>query len=140
MNTTIAVQEKSYVKNYFTINIAYATSEYIRKMLACSNFKKKYGAIPVIDIPLLTLEQGIYWLKGAKGSGKTTFLKLMAGLLHFEGDIQLNHISIRKNAVAYRQLMSRAEAEPLFPAFLSGSNLVSLFLDIKKLPNRKPAI
>ncbi len=106
-------------------------------MLELQNLQKKYGAGWVINIPLYTLEGGIYWLKGANGSGKTTLLKMVAGLLPFDGEIRLHHISLTKNGVAYRQQISWAEAEPLYPPFISGSNLVCLYENIKKASKKE---
>lgn len=78
------------------------------------------------------MEKGIYWLKGANGSGKTTILKMIAGLLPFEGDILFNGISIKSRPLAYRQNVSWAEAEPLFPEFMSGMDLLLLYRNIRK--------
>lgn len=101
-------------------------------MLELKYLQKKYGAGLIVDVPHFTMEQGIYWLKGTNGSGKTTLLKMVAGLLPFDGDIQLNTISLKKDAVAYRRLVSWSEAEPLYPSFMSGNNLVDLYRNIKK--------
>src|SRR5437868_10929138 len=101
--------------------------QYIYPMLEMQNIKKRYNIKVVLDIPLLKIENGIYWLKGENGSGKTTLLKIIAGLLPFEGDVKFNNVSVKKNPLAYRQKVSWAEAEPLFPLFMSGSDIVSLY-------------
>ena len=101
-------------------------------MLHVKNVTKKYGANLVLHIPLLQLQNGIYWIKGANGSGKTTFLKMIAGLLPFEGDILLNDISLKNKPVRYRQAVSWSEAEPLFPSFMTGINLIRLYRSIRK--------
>jgi ABC-2 type transport system ATP-binding protein len=106
-------------------------------MLQLEKIKKFYNVHPVLQIPFLHLEQGIYWLKGANGSGKTTLLKMIAGLLPFEGDISFNDISIKKQPLAYRQKVSWAEAEPLFPEFLSGIDLLMLYRNIRKTPQQE---
>ncbi len=94
-------------------------------MVELLNVKKSYGNYAVIDIPQIHLNHNIYWLKGMNGSGKTTLMKLIAGLLPFQGDVLINgNISIRKNRVAYLRLVNYAEAEPLFPPFLTGYDLI----------------
>jgi len=51
-------------------------------MIKVTNITKKYGQRVVLDIPSLELEQGkAYAIIGANGSGKTTFLKILAGVL-----------------------------------------------------------
>jgi ABC-2 type transport system ATP-binding protein len=101
-------------------------------MLQLQKIRKFYNVHPVLQIPSLQLEKGIYWLKGANGSGKTTLLKMIAGLLPFEGDILFNNISLKNNPLTYRQQVGWAEAEPLFPEFMSGMDLLSLYQSIRK--------
>ena len=102
-------------------------------MLKLTTVKKFYNKHLVLDIPNLQLENQIYWLKGANGSGKTTLLKMIAGLLPFEGDILFDNISLKLNPVIYRQNVSWAEAEPLFPSFMTGMDLLFLYQSIRKV-------
>ncbi|MFB0495897.1 ABC-2 type transport system ATP-binding protein [Mucilaginibacter sp. OAE612] len=107
-------------------------------MLQFQNFKKLYGSYPALKIDSLKLESGIYWIKGVNGSGKSTFLKSIAGILAFDGDILLDeNISIKKQPVAYRKLVNFAEAEPVFPDFLTGFEMIRLFADAKDAPARQ---
>ncbi|EHQ30875.1 ABC transporter ATP-binding protein [Mucilaginibacter paludis] len=101
-------------------------------MLQFVNFKKSYGNYPALQVPDLEIKDGIYWIKGVNGSGKSTLLKSIAGILAFNGDILLNgDISIKKQPVAFRKLVNFAEAEPLFPEFLTGGEMIRLFADAK---------
>jgi ABC-2 type transport system ATP-binding protein len=100
-------------------------------MLELKNIRKLYTTNLVLEIPALKLENDIYWIKGENGSGKTTLLKMMAGLLPFEGDILFKNISLKNKPLAYRKQISWAEAEPLYPSFLTGNNLISLYKDIR---------
>ena len=103
-------------------------------MLKLIDAKKSYHSQLIIQVPILYLENGIYWLKGANGSGKTTFLKMVAAMIPFEGDIECNGISLKKNPLMYRQKVSWAEAEPLYPPFMSGMDLICLYREIRKAP------
>ncbi len=104
-------------------------------MFAITSFRKSYHHRLVLDIPQLKLGRGIFWVRGANGSGKSTLLKTLAGILHFEGDIFLNeHISIKKHPVAYRKRVNFAEAEPVYPEFLTGMDMVRLFATAKEAP------
>lgn len=102
-------------------------------MLKLTTVKKFYSKNLVLEIPSLQIEKGIYWLKGANGSGKTTFLKMISGLLPFDGNISFNDVSLKMNPVAYRQNVSWAEAEPLFPSFMTGMELLLLYQNIRKV-------
>jgi ABC-2 type transport system ATP-binding protein len=103
-------------------------------MLKLIDAKKSYHSQLILQVPFLKLENGIYWLKGANGSGKTTFLKMVAAMIPFEGDIECNGISLKKDPLLYRQKVSWAEAEPLYPPFMSGMDLICLYREIHKAP------
>ena len=102
-------------------------------MLRLGNIQKWYGSHHIFSIDQLTLDPGTYWLKGANGAGKSTFMKMLAGLIPFKGEILIeNNISLRKNPVSYRMLLNHAEAEPVYPSFLTGNELVDFVRAIKK--------
>jgi ABC-2 type transport system ATP-binding protein len=101
-------------------------------MLQFVNFSKYYADRRIMAIEEFYLGPGIYWIKGANGSGKSTLLRSVAGMLAFKGDILLNEvISLRKQSVPYRRLVNFGEAEPVFPGFLTGADLVTFFLAAK---------
>ena len=101
-------------------------------MLQFEQVHKSYDQHAVLEIPSLQLEKNIYWLQGPNGSGKTTFLRMLAGLIPFKGDILLNGVNLRENPLPYRRLVSFAEAEPLYPSFITGNELVSFYKEIRK--------
>jgi ABC-2 type transport system ATP-binding protein len=101
-------------------------------MLQFSQVNKTYNHLPVFEISSLKLDRKIYWLQGINGSGKTTFLSMLAGLIPFKGDILLDGINLRQNPLSYRRLVNFAEAEPLYPDFISGAELISFYQDIRK--------
>ena len=104
-------------------------------MLQFVGFQKSYGSITVLKINSLSIDPGIFWIKGTNVSGKSTFLKTIAGILNFDGDILLDPgISIKKHPVAYRKLVNFAEAEPVFPEFLTGIEMMKLFASTKEAP------
>jgi ABC-2 type transport system ATP-binding protein len=100
-------------------------------MLQLTQILKQYGSTTILSVPSITFEKGIYWIKGGNGSGKTTLLKIIAGLIPFKGTIALNAFDIKKNPVDYRRYVNYAEAEPLFPSFLTGQDLIQLFQNAK---------
>jgi ABC-2 type transport system ATP-binding protein len=100
-------------------------------MVQFDRFAKQYGTATIIQIDALTLPVGIYWVKGANGSGKSTLLRSMAGVLHFQGDITWNSLRLKKDTVPYRRVVNFAEAEPLFPEFLTGMEMIDLFRTAK---------
>jgi len=102
-------------------------------MLRFANFKKSFGRSTILEIDNLIIDPGVYWVKGINGSGKTTLLKSIAGIINFDGDIFIDDgVSIKKQPVSYRALVNFAEAEPIFPTFLSGDDMIRLFSQAKR--------
>lgn len=101
-------------------------------VLTLHHIVKAYQDRVILDIAELTLPHGVYWLLGQNGAGKTTTMKVMAGLIPFQGEIKVdNNVSSRSSPVQYRRLVNYAEAEPVYPGFLTGSDLVSLYVKTK---------
>lgn len=101
-------------------------------MLHCTNIKKYYSSFLAIDIPYLLIEEGIWWMQGENGSGKTTFLKMIAGLHPFSGSVLFqNKVDIKKQRQQFVKLVNYAEAEPLYPSFLTARDLVELYCETK---------
>jgi ABC-2 type transport system ATP-binding protein len=98
-------------------------------MLTVSQFIKKYpGAdTAVLQIDNWEIGKGIYWIKGENGAGKTSLIKCIAGLLNFSGEIAVNNFKIKKHRQQYTRQVNYAEAEPLFPPFLTGVELLEFY-------------
>ena len=102
-------------------------------MLTIENFSKHYNGVLALHIPYLSLTKGIFWIKGTNGSGKTTLFKSIAGLLPYEGNIQIQEgINGKTHPQAYRMLINFGEAEPLFPDFLTAKDLINFVAVTKK--------
>ncbi|MET4083059.1 ABC-2 type transport system ATP-binding protein [Pedobacter sp. UYP30] len=100
-------------------------------MLQISHFEKSYFNHLVLKIDNIELPEGVFWIKGKNGSGKSTLLKSIAGIQSFKGDISIDDIFLKKSDVAYRRLVNFADAEPLFPEFLTGVEMLTLFVKAK---------
>lgn len=99
-------------------------------MLQFTDVLKNYGRNKVLDIPDFRLGPGIYWLQGPNGAGKTTLLRIIAGILHFKGDLRLQGRSLQNDGTGYRRLVGWGDAEPLYPAFLTGTDLLDFYRNI----------
>jgi len=95
-------------------------------MLKINNLLKKYGNKTILDIKSLEIDPGITHLKGINGSGKTTFSKIVSGIIPFKGELWLdNTLSPTKTKVAYRKAVNYSASEPSYPDFLTANDLIS---------------
>lgn len=101
-------------------------------MIELDNVEKYYYDKLIIKVPRFIFQTGTTWISGINGSGKTTLLKIMAGMIPFGGDVKLGGVSVKKRAVEYRSKVSFAEAEPLYPSFVTGAELVEYYSKIRK--------
>ncbi len=102
-------------------------------MLKLENVQKYYGTFLALEIPSLLVDRGIWWVQGENGSGKTTLLKMIAGMLPFTGNITLQEkFTIKKHRQQFVSLVNYAEAEPLYPFFLTAQDLIELYCYTKK--------
>lgn len=101
-------------------------------MLHLKEIEKNYNGKVIINVVDFTFSEGNHWIAGVNGSGKTTLLKILCGLLPFAGDAILKGTSLKRQPVAYRRLVSFAEAEPLYPSFITGIHLVKYYQEIRK--------
>ena len=101
-------------------------------MLQFVDVQKFYGSFLAITIPSLIINQGVWWVQGENGSGKTTFLKMIAGLHPFTGSIMLDgKFDVKNQRREFVKRINYAEAEPLYPSFLTARDLVELYCETK---------
>jgi ABC-2 type transport system ATP-binding protein len=93
-------------------------------MLLIHDFEKRYNDTLILKIDKFELGKGIYWIKGENGSGKSTLFKSVAGLIPFQGTIQFNDVDCIAKPVAFRKQINFAEAEPIYPDFLTAKDMI----------------
>ena len=103
-------------------------------MLSLDRIRKSYGSHTVISIEEFRLADGIYWIKGGNGTGKTTLFRIIAGQTPFAGEVDYIDINLKKQPLDYRALISYAEAEPQYPGYITGNDLVRYYEQVRGVP------
>ena len=102
-------------------------------MINFLNYYKAYGSHKVLSIPELSISAGIHWIKGVNGSGKSTLMKSLAGIVPFDGEININGHNLKRNPITSRRQVAYSEAEPVFPVFLTAREILEFTIGIRKV-------
>jgi len=103
-------------------------------MLQIERFRKEYSDKVILYIEKLHFEEGIHWVKGANGSGKSTLFRCLAGLSPYKGMIRCCGVDLSRSPSNYKLQVNYAQAEPVFPASLTGRQVLEYFASLKQSP------
>ena len=86
-----------------------------------ASFKKTYDGRTVLDVPSVTLESGkIYGVIGSNGSGKSTFAKILAGVL--KADNNSRPFSARKSDTLHANPANASAASSFSVGYMPQKN------------------
>lgn len=106
-------------------------------MLRLTNISKKYGSNEVLNFNKWEVEKGIHWLKGGNGTGKSTLFRIISGQTPFNGEVEFKGINLKKQPILFRSKISFAEAEPQYPLFIKGKELIDFYQEIRKADTKE---
>ncbi|MGF1922710.1 MAG: ATP-binding cassette domain-containing protein [Bacteroidia bacterium] len=101
------------------------------QMLLLQQINKKYGSNLILSFDEWKIDGGVFWLKGGNGTGKTTLFRIISGQTPFTGEVVMNGISLKKDPINFRSKISFAEAEPHYPSFITGKELLNFYKDVR---------
>lgn len=99
--------------------------------LKLKNITKMYGSHTVLEFDEWGIGAGVYWLKGGNGTGKTTLFRIISGQTPFDGTVLLNEVSLKTQPTKFLSKISYAEAEPQYPLFITGKELLNFYKDVR---------
>ncbi|MEJ5995826.1 ABC transporter ATP-binding protein [Pedobacter sp. Du54] len=100
--------------------------------LILKKINKKYGSNIILAFEQWKINAGVFWLKGGNGTGKTTLFRIIAGQTPFSGQVFLDSIDLKKDPINFRSKISYAEAEPQYPSFITGQELINFYKEVRK--------
>lgn len=99
--------------------------------LELNHIHQQYGSHLVLQFDHWEIGKGVYWLKGGNGTGKTTLFRIITGQTPFKGEVILDGTSLKKDPISFRAKISYAEAEPQYPLFITGNELLGFFIETR---------
>src|SRR5688500_7218888 len=105
-------------------------------MLETRRLVKRYSGVTVVkDVSLVVRRGKIVGLLGPNGSGKTTTIRMLTGMLESSsGTVLYNQRDIDDDLVGYRQNLGYVPEEPHLYPFLSGRQYLELTGRLRQLP------
>jgi len=102
-------------------------------MIEFKNFQQYYGKFCAVQETNFTIRKGeVFGLLGPNGSGKTTVIKAIVGLLHpTKGDIIINGYNVRKDQLKAKQQLTYIPQRVTMPDQLKGSEVIEFFARLR---------
>ncbi|RZL38637.1 MAG: ABC transporter ATP-binding protein [Pedobacter sp.] len=104
----------------------------ILNKLILNGIEKTYGSNTVLQFVQWEINTDVYWLKGGNGTGKTTLFRIISGQTPFNGSVILDGLNLKDKPTQFKEKISYAEAEPQYPAFVTGQELINFYKDVRK--------
>ncbi len=104
-------------------------------LIVSRGLTKRYGTVTALDSLDLDLAPGVIGLVGANGAGKSTFIKLLLGLLEpTSGSAQVMGLDVARDGPTLRQFVGYMPEHDCLPPDATGTEFVSHMAQISGLP------
>jgi ABC-2 type transport system ATP-binding protein len=104
-------------------------------LISARDLTKFYGDVHALDGLTLDVEPGIIGFVGANGAGKTTFIRILLGLLKpTSGSASVLGLDAQRQAVEVRRLVGYMPEHDCLPMDVSGTDFVAHMGEMSGLP------
>jgi ABC-2 type transport system ATP-binding protein len=104
-------------------------------LIVSRGLTKRYGSVRALDALNLELAPGVIGLVGANGAGKSTFIKLLLGLLEpTSGSAQVMGLDVARDGPTLRQFVGYMPEHDCLPPDATGTEFVAHMAQISGLP------
>jgi ABC-type multidrug transport system ATPase subunit len=101
-------------------------------MLKVSRLSKRYAKTPALDGIDFELGKGaVLAVLGANGAGKTTLIKCVVGLVHFNGQVEVDGVDVARRGKQARARIGYMPQNPAFHNDLTVAEAALFFADLK---------
>ena len=108
-------------------------------MISIKHLTKRFGHLCAVDDVTFEVEPGeIFAVLGPNGSGKTTILKSIAGLLSpSAGQVVVDGFDTWEDGVKARQRLSYLPQRVAFPEMLTAREILEFYCQLRRLPKER---
>jgi ABC-2 type transport system ATP-binding protein len=105
-------------------------------MLTVRNISKRYSSIAAVEGASFIARRGeVTGYLGANGSGKSTTMKIIAGLLEKDsGEVLFDGIPVQEDLIGFKRRMGYVPEEPYLYTHLSGQEYLEMVGQLRELP------
>lgn len=104
-------------------------------LIAARSLTRRYGAVTALDALTVQVEPGITGLVGANGAGKSTFVKILLGLVEpSEGEAEVMGYDVVRERESIRALVGYMPEHDCLPPDMSATEFVSFMARCSGLP------
>src|SRR5438105_729414 len=104
-------------------------------LISAREVTKRYPGVQALDNLTVDIEPGIIGFVGANGAGKSTFLRILLGLLEpTSGSVSVLGLDVQSDAMELRKLVGYMPEHDCLPADVSGTDFVTHLGQISGLP------
>src|ERR1043166_4273057 len=104
-------------------------------LISARELTKRYPGVVALDALTVDIEPGIIGFVGANGAGKSTFIRILLGLLEpTSGSVSVLDMDVRSQQIEVRKAVGYMPEHDCLPVDVSGTDFVTHMGQISGLP------